>query len=252
VGFDPTLKTLDRVRDNRAATTAPTASDDETQGYAPGSIWIDTVGHIAYHCVQAAAGAAVWAGVRYYDPGEVATIAAYGKIAPGEHALGTVLNYQKTGSYSASKIQYTRVWLVEGLTMDRMACYVVSGANGARDLRMGVYEQADPLDPVGAPTNRVAQTNAFAPAVNGWARPQLTNAPTGGSGTPVTWEPSTGYYWAAFITDETALQFEVSDPYPAGFATVWRETGAGVTLPAAAGTLTNPTSAIGYVAVMEQ
>lgn len=246
------LGTFRLIKDNRSALAPPTVNDDSTQGYSVGSMWVDTVGHTVYHCAHDAPGAAAWSGGFAYDPGEAATISAYGKIAPGEHALGTVLDYQKTGSFTASEIQYTRTWLVAGLIMDRMSTFVSAGANGTRDFRMGIYDQLDPLDPIGVPRNRVAQTNPTAPAATGWARPQLTNAPTGGSGTPLTWLPVTGFYWMAFITDETALQFCVSDPYQADYAPVYRETGTGLILPATVGVLTNPVSAISYVAAVEQ
>ena len=50
---------------NLAATTAPTQTDDNTQGYAVGSMWIDTVTNSAYVCVDATTGFAVWVGLYY-------------------------------------------------------------------------------------------------------------------------------------------------------------------------------------------
>lgn len=49
-----------RRLNNFAATTAPTATDDENDGYEIGSKWVDTVGEAFYVCVKATAGAAVW------------------------------------------------------------------------------------------------------------------------------------------------------------------------------------------------
>jgi hypothetical protein len=46
--------------DNLAASAAPTAGDDAADGYAVGSIWIDTVADRVYRCVDATVGAAVW------------------------------------------------------------------------------------------------------------------------------------------------------------------------------------------------
>ncbi len=46
--------------DNLAGTTAPTTSNDSTQGYSVGSIWIDTVGKASYVCSDPTATAAVW------------------------------------------------------------------------------------------------------------------------------------------------------------------------------------------------
>jgi hypothetical protein len=45
---------------NLAATTAPTADDDNTLGYSVGSRWHDTTGSASYVCLSAATGAAVW------------------------------------------------------------------------------------------------------------------------------------------------------------------------------------------------
>lgn len=45
---------------NLAATSSPTADDDETRGYEPLSVWIDISNGEYYKCLDAAAGAAVW------------------------------------------------------------------------------------------------------------------------------------------------------------------------------------------------
>jgi hypothetical protein len=45
---------------NFAAVTAPGVNDDSTQGYSVGSVWIDTTHLLAYVCLDATAGAAVW------------------------------------------------------------------------------------------------------------------------------------------------------------------------------------------------
>ena len=47
-------------KSNLAATAAPGASDDNTAGYAVGSIWCDTTADDAYICLDASTGAAVW------------------------------------------------------------------------------------------------------------------------------------------------------------------------------------------------
>lgn len=45
---------------NLSAVTNPGVSNDSTQKYEPGSIWVNTALQTAYICVSAAAGAAVW------------------------------------------------------------------------------------------------------------------------------------------------------------------------------------------------
>ncbi len=54
---------LDRTgaaKANLAATTAPTITDDSAAGYGINSKWIDVTADIAYVCLDATAGAAVW------------------------------------------------------------------------------------------------------------------------------------------------------------------------------------------------
>lgn len=48
------------VNNNFSATRAPTENDDSTEGYSPGSVWIDTSALKSYVCTNAAVGAAVW------------------------------------------------------------------------------------------------------------------------------------------------------------------------------------------------
>lgn len=50
----------ERPRNEYSGTQPPGAGNDNTQGYGPGSVWVDTVAKEAYHCVDATAGAAVW------------------------------------------------------------------------------------------------------------------------------------------------------------------------------------------------
>lgn len=45
---------------NLAATTAPTVNEDSADGYAVGSVWIDTTNDKGYQCVDSSVGAAVW------------------------------------------------------------------------------------------------------------------------------------------------------------------------------------------------
>lgn len=54
--FTPSGLTLSKTD----ATTAPTINDDSGDGYAVGSLWVDVTNDLAYVCVDATAGAAVW------------------------------------------------------------------------------------------------------------------------------------------------------------------------------------------------
>lgn len=51
---------LDGLAMNLAATTAPAVDDDTADGYGVGSLWFDTTADLAYVCLDASAGAAVW------------------------------------------------------------------------------------------------------------------------------------------------------------------------------------------------
>lgn len=48
------------IQNNFTATTAPTSSNDNTQGYVVGSVWINLNTDISYTCVDASTGTAVW------------------------------------------------------------------------------------------------------------------------------------------------------------------------------------------------
>jgi hypothetical protein len=49
-----------KVLSNFSATSNPAVSNDNTQGYAIGSVWINTNTDVAYRCFDASTGAAVW------------------------------------------------------------------------------------------------------------------------------------------------------------------------------------------------
>ena len=63
---------------------------------------------------------------------------------------------------------------------------------------------------------------------------------------------TTGYYWLAIMQDSSAVFFAVTNlSFRANYLPVRREAGAGLTLPATAGILTNPVSALIYVSALE-
>jgi hypothetical protein len=53
-------------------TTAPTVNEDSNDGYTPGSLWVDTTNDVAYICLDATVGAAVWQRYQPYDTDLVA------------------------------------------------------------------------------------------------------------------------------------------------------------------------------------
>lgn len=79
-GFDGFLRiasgTASAIKWNMGTTTAPGVDNDNTQGYAIGSIWLDTTADIAYICLDASTGAAVWLAISDPFRGFAATASA--------------------------------------------------------------------------------------------------------------------------------------------------------------------------------
>ena len=51
---------LHTIKHNLAASAPPASTDDESQGYATGSLWLDRAHGSLFACFDAAGGAAVW------------------------------------------------------------------------------------------------------------------------------------------------------------------------------------------------
>jgi len=161
----------------------------------------------------------------------------------GAYAL--YVDYHSSGSPAAAdEVQYTRVWLSEGVTIATMRTHIRGGANGVRQLRMAIYDQAVPLSNTGTPNNQVAVTLADTPpgAFTGERNVALT-APY-----VVT---TSGWYWLALQVDSGALSFLVSPSFPAGSISRREENPGSFTLPATAGATTQPASAVMFVAAVE-
>jgi len=171
-----------------------------------------------------------------------------GSVGGAAASLGTVLDYADPGNLSANTLQYTQVYLVASQEVDALLTFVVSGGAVGRNIRMAIFNQSDPTDLFGEPNARVAQTNDEATDGDDatYVSQLLTDAATGGSGSPTTWVvPTTGYYWFAYTQNATNLKVAVTDQaYPAGYLPRREETITSNTIPATAGTLTNPSSAV--------
>ena len=80
---------------NLAATTDPGATDDSSDGYEVGSIWVNTAADTAYTCVDATEGAAAWIlqGESGIDPTELALLngATAGTVVAGKAATFCLL-----------------------------------------------------------------------------------------------------------------------------------------------------------------
>lgn len=85
------------LKDNSAA-VAPGAGNDNTQGYAVGSVWVDTVTDRAYTCVDATTGAAVWV-------------------------------WQGAGATGAKGLNWWNTWTSQNYVVDDAVYYAVNGSS---------------------------------------------------------------------------------------------------------------------------
>lgn len=224
--------------DNLTALVDPTVDDDELDNYEPGSKWINIIEGRTFTLTDATAGAALWID-------ESGTAPQPSRDSPKERFLGTLFDYPNSAGATSGQVQYSRLWLAGGLELDRMRCFVDSGGTVARNVRFGLYDQVDPEDIDGIPNNLIKSTVASSTAADNGTFKTLMF--TGGSITI----PSTGYYWLATIQDSASLQLAVSDVMRANYMPVFRESSTGTTLPATAGSLSNPVSSVIYIAIVE-
>jgi len=222
---------------NLDATSDPTASDDETQGYDIGSLWVNTTEARVWQAISVSIGAAVWKQLTEKPGG-----------FPGQFVLGSPLIYSGQGSFSADEVQYTKVYLPAGITIDRMRTWIGGTTGPSKSVRMGIYSQSDPTDAGGSPNTREAQTNAVEVSDNSANVLSLTSAYT---------TPTAGYYWFAIVRSSAGGQFNIQQTdssYPNEFLenVVQYQSTSGTALPATASGLSSNTSAVVYVAALEQ
>ena len=231
-------KDVSNLKTNLEATTDPGSSNDITQGYFNGSVWINTSSSPirVFTAVSTATGAAIWLQT---------TNTIDNSDAPGLYFLGALLDYSVGAGLPSGEIQYARAFLLAGLTIRGVEVFVDSGGANNRDLRVGLYSQAVPTDQTGVPLTRVGQSNV---------------TPTGGTNgtylnimftTPYVIS-SSGFFWIALVTDSSAVKL-ISTPttYRENYPPIFRQTVTGTTLPATASGLSNPASAIAFAAATE-
>lgn len=235
---------------NNVTGAAPTTGNDITQGYAKGSIWIDTTSPgTGYICVDNTAAAAIWEVASATDTGGYfrANLTTPNPNDPTVYCYDTVANYPNTGSpQTTNQVQYTRVWLSKGRVLTKMRTYITSGANGTRQIELGIYDQATPTSITGVPNNRVASTAANTPP----------NATTGvydvSLSSPYT-VANSGFYWLAIQADNGAMAFAISATYRAAWNNSGRreESPGSFALPNPANATTTPSSAVLFNAAVE-
>jgi hypothetical protein len=150
---------------NLTATTDPGVSNDNTQGYGPGSIWINTTSGALrwWECVSAATGAAVWSFAG----------AAYGA---GGAAPSTEVVQFGLGSAQAA---------AEGNIYRQVSGPGVTPASTGADIVVGVYAMpANSFDVAGRGVNVLAQ-GGFAATTNNKRVKIIWNATTATVGSAV-------------------------------------------------------------------
>lgn len=216
---------------NLYGTVPPTANDDNTRGYQPGSYWVDRAHDLVFVCADATTGAAEWALVSgYVDP---------------ERRLGDQLSYSATGSLGTDEVQYTRVYLVAGTVLIKLGTYLATGALAGRSLIVGVYDQAVPLDEEGNPNTKLVETPVLLSTDYGNDSFVLYSLPT-----PYVVAVS-GFYWLA-IASHLALGYPSTPSLEPGYAHQFIGTTTGVALPATAVGLTQPGGGVIDVFALEQ
>lgn len=140
-GTDPSWRTAAQVRtsltqalDKLDATTSPTVSDDNTAGYGVGSLWFDVTNDLAWHCLDASTGAAVWRPVPQYGGqnfGYVSGSYYYG----GSGILGT-----STLAVAANTLYAVPLNIAFLATFTALCVEVTTGAVG--NVRMGIYRNS--------------------------------------------------------------------------------------------------------------
>jgi len=162
----------------------------------------------------------------------------------GEH--GFECDYSGSGSpQAANEVQYVRVWITDTMTITAMRARIFNGANGVRQIRMGIYNQATPTSNTGTPNTRVAQTAADTPPSGFTGARDVTLT---ASYSP----PTTGWHWLALQADNARMSFILSEGVYRVNQSPRREENPGVFgLPATAGATTQPQSAVIYSTALE-
>ena len=219
----------------------PGLADGVLLDYRIGSLWFNSVSEEVFRCVRATAGSALWKGSTGSSGGGPGSA-----INPGELMLGTLLDYPFSAGMGKGEIIYVRIAMAAGVELASMRCFLDSGGTAARNIRMGLYSQTDPLDGLLEPLTKVGETALV--NTNGLDGTFITSALIGGTFTI----PTAGFYWLALVVDNTSNKFAGSATHRANFLNVRHEDpGNTADLPTTTGTLSNPIAAVPYLAAVE-
>jgi hypothetical protein len=118
--------------DNLDGAGAPAVTDDETQGYEAGSVWIDVVADKAYVCVDASAGAAVWT--------ETTAGAAGGEANTGSDLGGDAGTFKQKAGVN---LEFRGITGGTGVTVTENATDIDVDADVASTAQQGIAELAE-------------------------------------------------------------------------------------------------------------
>jgi len=231
-----------------AQTTDPTLTSDSSANFASGSLWLNKTTKTLWVCFSAAVGAAKW-GLVSQDIGlssigrlQIFNGVTRASLAGKQHFLGNYLDYTNPLNLTANQVYYHRNWLSAGTVITKMEC-ACDSITLTSSFNMGVYTESS-----GAPSVLVAQTGSTV----------LTSATDTSNFKTVpllsSWiVPSSGYYWFAFIVNDTTNGFVLmqSIPLPVVGRLLRTQTGAGVVLPNPAVPATAAANTPVYVAAVE-
>jgi hypothetical protein len=117
------------IKDNLTAIIAPGASNDETQGYGPGSEWFDIATGSFHKCLDATAGAASWMEVAPEYPG----------WAVGNYRLPpNIAQMSDSATITANLLTLQPIVISRRVQIDRIALRLVTAQTGAA-ARLGLY-----------------------------------------------------------------------------------------------------------------
>lgn len=110
------LGNVQNTKVNLSAATAPGVGDDSSAGYSVGSLWIDTTNDVAYRCLDASAGAAIWrattgahltAAGRHSTTSSVYTLVPFGSVLYAASATRTVRSAKIIAQLTSNNAAFT-------------------------------------------------------------------------------------------------------------------------------------------------
>lgn len=172
------------IQSNLTATSAPTTSNDQTQGYAVGSLWQNASTAQIWICRSNATGAAVWTMIELSDhPGHIV----------GNWYLPSNINQLSAGSApGAGSIRLLPAYIKERITINALGLRVTT-LSASGNVQAAIY------------ANNPATMRPTGPALVSTASMSTTNVASINAAVSVQLEP--GFYWFATNCDNGTAVF---------------------------------------------